>query len=42
MKAIYNVRLSAKAERDLKKVPLAIAIKLEAWIEDVASWALRS
>ena len=35
MKDIFSVKLSAKAKRDLKKVPLQIALKLNAWIEDV-------
>jgi len=35
MEDIFNVRLSTKATKDLKKVPLPIALKLEAWIEDV-------
>jgi proteic killer suppression protein len=32
---IFNVRLSAKANRDLKKIPWPIVLKLAAWIEDV-------
>jgi proteic killer suppression protein len=35
MKDIFDIKLSGKARRDLKRVPLAIAIKLGAWIEDV-------
>lgn len=35
MKDVYDVKISGKAIRDLKKVPMAIAIKLGAWIEDV-------
>lgn len=35
MKDVFDVRLSARARKDLKKVPLPIVIKLEAWIEDV-------
>lgn len=35
MNDIFNVKLSVKAKKDLRKVPLAIAIKLNAWIEDV-------
>lgn len=35
MKDIFDVRLSAKANKNLKKVPLQIALKLTAWIEDV-------
>lgn len=35
MEDIYNVKLSRKALKDLKKVPLYIAIKLQSWIENV-------
>src|SRR5260363_230128 len=35
MKDICNVTLSPQALKDLKKVPLHIAIKLQAWIDDV-------
>lgn len=35
MKDIYDVKITTKALKDLKKVPLAIAIKLQAWIEAV-------
>lgn len=35
MKDIFNVKLSRSALKDLKKVPLPIAIKLQAWIDDV-------
>jgi toxin HigB-1 len=35
MKDIFDVKLSAKANKNLKKVPLPIAIKLQAWIEAV-------
>lgn len=35
MKDIFNVRLSPKAKRDVRKIPLPIALKLNAWIEDV-------
>lgn len=35
MKDIFDVKLSAKANKDLKKVPLPIAIKLQAWIEAI-------
>ncbi|HEU5282068.1 MAG TPA: hypothetical protein VFU82_08835 [Gammaproteobacteria bacterium] len=40
MTDIFSVRLSAKADKDLRKIPLAIAIKLEAWIEDVGERGL--
>ncbi len=35
MEDIFNVKLSRKALKDLKKVPLYIAIKLQSWIESV-------
>ena len=35
MKDIFDVQLSVKTYKDLKKVPLPIALKLETWIEDV-------
>lgn len=35
MKDIYDVKVSTKAKKDLKKIPLAIALKLQAWIEAV-------
>ncbi len=35
MKDIFDVRLSRQAFKDLKKAPLYIAIKLQAWIDDV-------
>lgn len=35
MKDIFNVRLSPKAKRDVRKIPLSIALKLKGWIEDV-------
>lgn len=35
MKDIFDVKLSARANKDLKKLPLPITLKLEAWIEDV-------
>jgi len=34
-KDIYNVTISVQALKDLKKVPLPIALKLQAWIEAV-------
>jgi proteic killer suppression protein len=40
MEDIYNVKLSAKANKDLKKVPLPIAIKLQSWIEAVGQRGL--
>ena len=35
MKDIFNVKLPRKASKDLKKVPLPISIKLQAWIEAI-------
>jgi len=35
MNNIFDVRLSPSASKDLKKVPLEIVLKLQAWIEDV-------
>jgi len=40
MKDIYSVKVSAKAYRDLKKVPLHISLKLQAWIEAVGHQGL--
>jgi proteic killer suppression protein len=40
MKDIFDVKLSVKASKDLKKVPLPITIKLAAWIEDVGQRGL--
>lgn len=38
---IFKVSLSKNAERDLKKVPQHIKIKLAAWIDDVGERGLR-
>lgn len=35
MNNIFDVILAKKATRDLKKVPLHIALKLQAWIDEV-------
>lgn len=35
MDDIFNVKLSTRAKKNLRKVPLPIALKLQAWIEDV-------
>jgi proteic killer suppression protein len=40
MKDIYDVKLSAKAKKDLKKVPLPIALKLQTWIDAVGDSGL--
>lgn len=41
MADIYNVILSEKAKRDLKKVPTFIVIKLQAWIDIVGHSGVR-
>jgi toxin HigB-1 len=41
MADIFDVKLSVKAKRNLKKVPLAIALKLQIWIEAVGHCGLR-
>lgn len=41
MDDIFHVKLTAKAYKDLKKVPLQIAIKLQTWIDDVGHKGLR-
>jgi proteic killer suppression protein len=40
MTDIFDVKLLAKAKKDLKKLPLQIVIKLQAWIEDVGNRGL--
>jgi proteic killer suppression protein len=35
MRDIFDVHLSKRALKDLKKVPLHIALKLQAWVDDV-------
>jgi proteic killer suppression protein len=35
MKDIFDVKLSVKAKKNLKKVPLPIVLKLQAWIDAV-------
>ncbi|HSW93236.1 MAG TPA: hypothetical protein VLJ15_02645 [Gammaproteobacteria bacterium] len=35
MKDIYDVVISTKAKKNLKKVPLSIALKLQGWIDAV-------
>lgn len=37
---IFDVKLSRGARKNLKKVPVYIAIKLQAWIEDVGNHGL--
>ena len=37
---IFKVYLTRKAERDLKKVPHHIVLKLAAWVEDVGKTGL--
>jgi proteic killer suppression protein len=41
MENIFNVKLSRKAIKDLRIVPLHIAIKFQAWLDDVAHRGLR-
>lgn len=36
MKDIFEVKISRNALKQLKKIPLHIVIKLQAWIEDVS------
>lgn len=38
---IFDVKISRQAERDLKKVPLQIALKLQIWIDGVKNEGLR-
>lgn len=40
MKDIFDVKLSSKAKKDLKKIPLPIFLKLEAWIEAIGHQGL--
>jgi proteic killer suppression protein len=35
MKDIFNVKVSEKATKDLKKIPLYIVLKLQAWVDAV-------
>ena len=35
MKDIFDVRLTKKAIKTIEKVPLYIALKLQAWIDDI-------
>lgn len=37
---IFSVRLSTRAKKDLKRVPLPIVVKLESWIDDVGERGL--
>lgn len=40
IKDIFNVILTASAKKDLKKIPLYIAIKLQFWIQTVGDKGL--
>lgn len=40
MKDIFDVKLSAKANKSLRKIPLPIALKLQAWVEAVGHQGL--
>lgn len=42
MNDIFHVTLSEKALRNLKKVPLYIALKLESWIDEVGHRGLNA
>jgi hypothetical protein len=33
MSDIFDIHLSLKAKKDLKKVPLSIAVKLQIWVD---------
>lgn len=35
MKEIFDVKISKKAIKDLKKIPMSVAIKLQAWIDNI-------
>ncbi|MES2998889.1 MAG: hypothetical protein V4700_06190 [Pseudomonadota bacterium] len=37
---IFDVKLSAKAKKGLKKIPLAIVLKLQIWVEAVGHCGL--
>lgn len=37
MKDIYHVKVPTKVKKSLKKVPLSIALKLQAWIDAVGN-----
>jgi len=41
MNDIFDVKLTRRAKKDLKKVPLYIALKLQAWIDDIGHRGLR-
>lgn len=41
MKNTYDVVLSERAKDDLKKIPMFIAIKLQAWIDSIGHRGLR-
>ncbi len=41
MSDIFHVTISLNAEKDLKKVPLVIGLKLEGWVEEVGHRGLR-
>jgi toxin HigB-1 len=40
MDDVYHAKLSKNARKDLKKLPLHILLKLQAWIEDVGHLGL--
>jgi proteic killer suppression protein len=40
MNDIFDIHLSLKAKKDLKKVPLSIAVKLQIWVDAVGHYGL--
>ena len=40
MSDIFDIHLSLKAKKDLKKVPLFIAVKLQIWVDAVGHYGL--
>lgn len=38
---IYKVSLSKQAEKDLKRVPAYVGLKLQAWVDDISHRGLR-
>ena len=40
MSDIFDIHLSLKAKKDLKKVPLSIAVKLQIWVDAVGHYGL--
>lgn len=40
MPDIFNVTIARKAIKDLKKVPLPVALKLQAWVSAIGNYGL--